>query len=195
MEVPEDNTEPAKGNVVQAEDWAQQIDQRSTTDGDRDTMHRRVRPGIVALIALFQFSKAAFLILVVALVWQFPDMQWGSLTFWGIVYIASHGGGAPGFMTPLIAAYAAVIGWGLWSMKKWARNLLMITSGFSVVRWARYLFLNSVISGTELSKHLDSLKPGFEQQSVYVLILLDVLVFCCLAFYPDVAEAFAKENH
>lgn len=161
---------------------------------EKEIPPRKTRPGLVTLIALFQFFRAVFLLLVAALIWIYPDMKFGSLTFWEIVYVASNGAGKPGFLTPVIALYAAVIGWGLWSLNKWARNLLMVTSGLSAFRWIRYFAMDWAVSGTEVSRNLPSLKPGFEQQSVYLLVALDALIFCCLAFYPDVAEAFGKRN-
>jgi hypothetical protein len=152
------------------------------------------RPFTVTLIALFQFCKAGFLVVLLVLIGIYPDMRFGSETFWEIVYVASNGAGKPGLLTPLIAIYAAVIGWGLWSLNKWARNLLMVTSGLSALRWVRYFGMNWAVSGTEVSRTFPSLKSGFEQQSVYLLVALEVLVFCCLAFGPDVAEAFGRNE-
>ena len=152
----------------------------------------RTRPPTVALIALFQFCKAGFLFVLLALIWIYPDMKFGSETFWEIVYVASNGAGKPGVLTPVIAIYAAVVGWGLWSLNKWARNLLMVTSGLLTLRWIRYFAMNWMITGTEVSTHIRSLRPGFEQQSVYLLVALDGLIFCCLAFGPNVAEAFGE---
>lgn len=155
---------------------------------------QQTRPGPITLIALFQFSKAAFLFVVVVLVWLSPEMQWGSRTFWGSVYIASHGGGLPSFLTPIVAVYAAIIGVGLWRLQRWARNLLMVTSGLSAARWLRYFSLNWAIGGTGLGKHVNSLNSEFERQTVYVLVLIDIFVFLCLVYFPGVAEAFRVEE-
>ena len=161
---------------------------------ERDTPQLKSRPGLITLIALFQFSKAGLLLIVIALVLEYPEIQWGSLPLWGLVYIASNGAGRPGLVTLLIVVYSVIIGWGLWVLRRWARNILMVTSGLTTLRWIRYLSINAIISGTESGRHMRTLKPGFEQQSVYLLVLLDALVFCCLAFYPDVAEAFGKKD-
>lgn len=166
----------------------------SIASKERDTLRQKRRPGLVTLIALFQFSKAGFLLVVIALVLVHPEMQRGSLPFWGLVYVASNGGGRPGLVTLLVGIYSAIVGWGLWVLKPWARNILMVTSGLTTLRWIRYLSINAIIGDTELGRHVRTLKPGFEQQSVYLLVLLDALVFCCLAFYPDVAEAFGKKD-
>jgi hypothetical protein len=154
----------------------------------------KARPWPVTLIAVFQFSKSAFLFVLVALVWRSAGMQWGSNTFWGMAYIASHGGGAASFLTPLLATYAGIVGIGLWRLQKWARNLLMVTSGVSAIRWLRYFAINWTISGTELSRHVQSLNSEFQRQTVYVLVFLDAFVFLCLAFFPGVADAFRVEG-
>ena len=189
----DENAKSGRDDQAQSVEWeTERRGERSEVDSP--VLRRRTCPGIVTLIAVFQFLRGAVLFLVSAISWTHPDTQWGSLTFWGTVYVASNGGGRPGILTPITAVYAVIIGWGLWSLKAWARNLLMLTSGLTAIMWIRYLLFNQVIGGSELSKHVHGLRPGFEQQAVSALVLADSLIFCCLAFYPDVAEAFGRKK-
>ena len=146
-----------------------------------------VRPGIVELVALYQFAKAALLIFTFALVVYYPSLRWESESFWQAVYVASNGGGKPGYQTLAVGLYAVAVGWGLWNLKKWARYCLMVTSGMTAALWIRYLSLNFALGWNSRGP-----KTGFERESVYMLIMVDVIVFCCLALYPDVAESFGR---
>ena len=163
---------------------------------DRDQMegpaiHPRRRPGIVTFVAVIQISRGLILGVAFALLQGFPGTNWGSLAFWGTVYVASNGAGHPGFLTPIASAYAVIVGWGLLSLRAWARRLAMLTSGITSALWIRYLVLNWVISGSDLSTHVHTLDSNFARESVGMLILVDAFVFCCLTLYPDVTEAFA----
>jgi hypothetical protein len=88
---------------------------------------------------------------------------------------------------PLIAFLVFSIGLGLWFLKKWARNTLMITSGTTVVLWLRRLLLDWSLGTT-------TLKTEAGQQSVYAVIMIDALILGCLALYPDVANAFGEQD-
>jgi len=147
------------------------------------------RPTAVTAIALYQFFKAWFLLVVTAVVLLAPDMEWGA-TFREMVFVASHGGSRIGLFTPVIGIYAAVVGAGLWGLKKWARRVLIVSSGLTVARWIRYLSINWAVRGTLMSGR--SLTPGYEQQSVFALLFVDALIFLYLALYDGVAEAFGQ---
>jgi hypothetical protein len=90
-------------------------------------------------------------------------------------------------MMLLIAVFVFNIGLGLWLVKSWARNALMITSGTTVVLWLRRFLLDWSLGTT-------TLKTEAAQQSVYAVIMIDVLILGCLALYPDVADAFSKHD-
>ncbi|HTB95629.1 MAG TPA: hypothetical protein VK716_01355 [Terracidiphilus sp.] len=154
------------------------------------------RPTAVTALAFFQFAKSLFLVLVVILALGHSDSHWGSQTFWALSYLASHGGGLPSIFTPLSAAYAAVVGWGLWSLKGWARNLLMATSGLSALRWIRYFSVNAVIGSdlSEMSNRAHFVSTDFQRQTVYALVAIDLIVLGCLTLLPDVPEAFRKKD-
>ncbi len=152
----------------------------------------RQRPTPVTLIALFQFFRAAILLIVASVIWSYPGQRWGPTAFWVLFYIVSNGGGPPGIFAPFLAAYYVVVGYALLKLRKWARNILVVTSGFVSLMWIRHLLLNEVVKGTSFFRQL---KPGFEQQCVYGLIFVDGMIFLFLAFYPGVAEAFKEPNN
>ena len=149
---------------------------------------KRIRPGAVEVLSFYQVAKAALIIPTAAFVICFPNTRWGSEWFWQAMYVASNGGGKPGYVTLLVGIYAALVGLGLWNLKKWARYCLMATSGTTAIRWIRYLALNWALGAETLDSRTP--KPGFERDSLYMLIATDVFVFCYLTFYPDVTEAF-----
>lgn len=188
MSVPEENMMRTEDAETPTE-WSS-LREEKLQEAEETGPQLRTRPRTITLIASFQFCKAGFLFALFALIWIHPDMKFGSETFWEIVYAASSGAGKPSTLTPVIAIYAAVVGWGLWSLQRWARNLFMVTSGVSAIAWVRYLALNWAMGGT-LGRQL---KPGFEQHSVYLLVFLDVLIFFCLKFGPYVAEAFGEKD-
>jgi len=190
MSTPEEERVPTADAASLPEDWILEPVENGAEAKQRKILRPGSRPGLVTLIALFQFAKAGFLLIVVALIWKFPDMRFGSLAFWEMAYVASNGGGKPGLLTPLVATYTAVIGWGLWNLKRWARSLLMVSSGITAFLWIRYFAVNSIFTGTEVARHIRSLRPGFEQESVHLLVALDAMLFLCLAFHPDVIDAF-----
>jgi hypothetical protein len=123
------------------------------------------RPSAVTALALFQFAKSLFLVLVVILAVAHSGPHWGSPTFWALSYLASHGGGLPSIFTLLSGAYAAIVGWGLWTLKRWARNLLMATSGLSALRWIRYFSVNAIVGSdlSELSNRAHFLSTDFQR--------------------------------
>ncbi len=158
----------------------------------RENPTRRVRPHPVTLIASFQFFRAGFLLLVAALVWEYPDVRsWSSLTLWELFYIASSVGGPPGILTPILAVYFAAVGLGLWNLQRWARTTVLVTCGIQAAMWLRYLLMAPALDwALDHKSHMP--KPGFEQSSIYGLIFLDMVFFCYLAAYPGVAHAFGE---
>jgi len=95
---------------------------------------RKTRPPCVTLLAPFQFLRAAIVLCVLLSVWEFPDSHLDSrLEVKALTYLATQHPLPEGLMIPVVlplsAVYLSSIGVGLWRLKKWARNVLMITSG------------------------------------------------------------------
>ena len=145
------------------------------------------RPTPVSAIALLQFSKAWILLLVAVIAWQVPEAirDYRDVVS-AVVYFASHGKNARGLMVPLIALYVAVMGWGLWSLKGWARKSLMTTSGLTIVVWVRGLMIDRALGGPSLSTA--------QMQIVGFLLLVDAITFFYLYFGADVKVAFGVQE-
>lgn len=154
---------------------------------------QRVRPGPVTFLALIQFAGAAFLILVVLFTLLDPAMNLASQKFTATaVYLLTRRNMMPKpwipLLMPLAAAYLALTGWGLWTLQKWSRHVLVGTSGLTVILWLRALFVREWALG-------DSLMPDpWARQTGYALILFNVCISACLLLYPDVAPAFNEEE-
>lgn len=147
-------------------------------------LSRRCRPTSLTLIALFQFGKAALLILVALLSWlgyagtldYIPNLK-------DLLFIASHGKDPHGWMLVVFGCYAAAIGRGIWNLRRWARNSLVFTSLCMLVLWlAHHDF------GTALPT-----MPGIgrvSSQTVYLLLLFDLVIFLYLKFHDDTVRSF-----
>jgi hypothetical protein len=148
----------------------------------------RSRPAIVTLIAGYEFLRAALLMLTAAVVLRYP-LRISSGAFSEIFYVVSNGAQHLTILTPLTAAYAAAIGWGLWEKEKWARRLLITTSSLALVRWLLYSWLNSRLGASDAG--LARLQAAFgTAQSVTTLVAVNLLIGLYLAFSPGVAESF-----
>jgi hypothetical protein len=152
----------------------------------------RKRPVPITVIALFQFVRACFIFFIALNAMFLPDAQLVSRTDIKILtYVLSRqnlsSSATAAVFLPMVAAYLSAIGVGLWFMKKWAKNLLMITSGMTVFLWTRRLILDSAIGHVTLNTEL-------QRQTVYIVILVDAFIFSYLAFYPDVADAFRQKE-
>lgn len=148
----------------------------------------KVRPFPVTLIALFQFFRAALVICIVASILAFPDWHLDSrLELKALTYLVAQKPLPSGLLSlvilPALGIYFLVVGTALWRLQKWARNLLLTTTGLTAFLWMRRFVFDSILGDTTVidptARHL-----------VYAVVMLDILIFCCLAFYPDVAEAF-----
>jgi hypothetical protein len=153
---------------------------------------QKPRPGPITLISLFEFVRAGFILVVAFAAWAAPNTHLTSrLDVKVLTYVAARRNLPPAgliqVLMPLIAAFLIVVGCGLWFLKKWARNTLMITSGMTVVLWIKRLAFDWAIGAVTLQTEL-------QRQIVYFVIIVDALIFGCLAFWPDVSEAFDERN-
>ncbi len=82
--------------------------------------------------------------------------------------------------------YVAVMGWGLWSLKGWARKSLMVTSGLTIATWVRGFLLTQAMGES-------SLTPS-QMQVVGSLLLVDAITFFYLFFGVDVKLAFGVKD-
>jgi len=141
------------------------------------------RPFPATMIALLQFAKASFLALI-ALTARFnPDALREIPSLPALIYLAAHGRDVSGPLLPLVAIYTTVIGWGIWRLWRWARKTLIISSSLMVGLWARKFILDWM-AGDE------SFRSASEQQIIFFLLFLDLVVILYLAFYDDVPKAF-----
>lgn len=153
----------------------------------------KLRPYPVTFIALFQFLGAGLILLVILSTWLNPDAHLASRQdIQALIFIATRHNLAPKtlipYIMPIVAAYLIAIGWGLWHLQKWARHLLIGTSGLTVLLWLKVFLVRQWAFGDEI------LKDPWARQTVYALILLNALIFGCLTLYPDVAQAFKEEE-
>ena len=103
-----------------------------------------------------------------------------------LLYIAARdNAGSP--ILPVAAIYAAVVGWGIWEMKSWARNILMITSGIRALMWTSGL----AFFATGADRRL---QDDWTRQTVYLEIGIDILIVLCLMYGPNVKEAFGPKD-
>ena len=117
------------------------------------------RPLGVTLLALFEFLKAGFLLVLMAIVSKRPEALLGagpslrlliSLATSHIVTTASHLVGKSVGVTllfPLYSVIGVVFGCGLWFMKSWARTVLMWISGIYIVRYLQAIVFYDLALG------------------------------------------------
>ena len=135
-------------------------------------------------MALIQFLKAT-LLLIIAMIPFFggegrlayiPDLR-------DIVFLASHGKDPQGVLILFLGVYAAIIGIGLWHLRRWARNSLVFSSGLMLVFWlAHHDFDTNLLIMPAVSE--------VAQQTVYILLALDFAIFVYLKFHTEIANAF-----
>lgn len=139
-------------------------------------------PFSIFLLAMFQISRGVFVAGVMLLLLLAPstDMTSGIGVKVVTFILARQNLTSPIVMItlPLAAAYFCVSGYALLRLKKWARNVMMLTSGATVFMWARRFYFDYVFGRTTLSTAL-------QQQSIYAVMAVDAIIFFCLAAYSD----------
>lgn len=151
---------------------------------------RQERPPAVTAIAVYEWPRAAILLLVLIYLLMAPDQRLAPTTrVKFLTYVVAGHNLPPAPLVPIIlpvlAVYFIAVGAGLWMLKSWARNLLIVTSGLTVVLWVRYYALRAILHGSVLNSHL-------QHDAVLILVLLDSLVFCLLTFSPGVRDSFRR---
>ena len=176
---------------------------------------RPERPLTVTLIALLQFSKAVFLVIVAMFLWRYPATLHGSNSVGPLVYVAADGFCLPMLalwpailiatvfdahpdaysfvlLVPALAIYPAVIGWGLWHLKAWAHKTLIATSILAL--WfvldgfkVEWTILQAVL-------HKYALATGSARQTVCAFFLIDRAVLFYLWLGNGVRKAFGVKD-
>jgi len=137
------------------------------------------RPRSVTILALLAFFNAAFCLLVVVLALTRPEVM-------QTAFIARHRLSAEdlkraiGDMVLFDSIAAAVyirVGFGLWSLRWWARWALMGSAGASLARWGLALLLTLLFSPTTLGHVLTSVRPiGLLINGTILYLLTDPVV-------------------
>jgi hypothetical protein len=139
------------------------------------------------MMAMMQFAKATFMLSVAAvpLIWsedalnQIPNVH-------DLLFLASHGKDPKGLLIVFLGVYAAAIGWGLWHLKRWARNSLVASSGMMLIFWLAH---NEF--GTQIL--LMQAVSSVERQTVDILLLLDCTIFAYLQLHTGVRRSFPRK--
>ena len=143
------------------------------------------RPLAVTVLALLVFLDAAFCLLLVILACVRPELILSA-------FISRHGHSPEALKAEVagiavfdsIAAVAnIVIGFGLWSLRWWARLVLLISSGAGLARWGVALLVTTLFSPTTVGHVLISIKP--------IGILINAAILCLLT-QPEVERVFDK---
>ncbi len=151
------------------------------------------RPLPITVIAVYQFFAAGFLLVVVLLTICGSAMQIDSSLFVRVVTYVTSGHNLVSakmipIVMPVVATYRLIVGAGLLGLKKWARHLLIATSGVTVLIWLRGITIRQWALGESL------FRDELARETVYAVIVLNAVIFLCLTVYPDVVEAFEDRS-
>jgi hypothetical protein len=174
------------------ESWKTEAPPIEVTTRESAIVQQKKTPLAVVLIAVLQFARAGVILFVVLCTWLFPDANLTSRPeIKVLVYVAAAQNLPAAILVPVVMPAVALsllaVGLGLWFLKSWARKILMLTSGITAVLWIRRFFFDAAFGNSTFQTDLG-------RQTVYFVVLLDSLVFCCLAFLPDITEAFGKRE-
>ena len=144
------------------------------------------RPVGVILVACFQLLKAGVLLLTgILLRWKPEFVDSSQSILYPLLYVATRGNYAaiktamqganllPGLIF-LLGFYLAVIGFGLWELKQWARRTVMFTCGLTLL-----LSIKSILwPGTFGS--IFPITSASDLQYVHIPLFFDAVVFLYL---------------
>jgi hypothetical protein len=142
------------------------------------------RPLSITLVSGFQVLKAGYLLFLFAECWRvllafpgpgkFNDVD---LLFRDLLIL----------LLPVGAVYSLVIGWGLWRMRPWARKMLIAAI---VSCWMNGSFsFNGPLFGGGI------FIVSWQDRTLICVLLVDLLLYGCLAWYPNVREAFGERQN
>jgi hypothetical protein len=136
------------------------------------------RPFMVTLIALYEFVRAAVLIVAFAAV----VLTRGS-------HAAFDSSIAMLFLLITIG-YAIAIGVCMWMRVNWGRRVLIATSCWSVYRAVRFQLLYTAASAVATEGQMARLASA--RDVIYMMLAVNIVIGLYLAFAPGVAEAFGQ---
>jgi hypothetical protein len=158
------------------------------------------RPGGVTLVACFQLLKAGVLLLTGMLLrWKPEFVDSSQSILYPLLYVATRGNytalntamqGAnllPGLIF-LLGIYLAVIGSGLWQLKKWARRTVMFTCGLTLLLSAKAILWPSTPGAG-----IFPLTSASDLQYFHLLLFFDgaVFIYMCRRKTAELFEARA----
>jgi hypothetical protein len=146
---------------------------------------RRSVPFPVILIALFQFFKAGFLLYLFLPFWH-DYSGWAASGRPAGPFLQNLFDKSFIVLFPALSVVLVVIGWGLLSLKDWARKLLIVAI---ICTWIRGRFS---LDALFFSNSVDLRHQHY--QVLVCVFLLDLFVFGSLVFYPDIAKTFGEKE-
>lgn len=144
---------------------------------------RRAKPpGPVMLVALFQFAKAAVILSLVVALWRTGEQLSDKSQFSVGQLLLDIG------LAVLVAIAGAWLrnGIGLLRLDKASRRRVMWNI---VAGWSLY-----GISFTGMFFGQSPFVSSWPFRILGGVLLVDLFLYCCLAYYPDVARAFGDTN-
>lgn len=134
----------------------------------------------VVMSAFYQFAKAVYLLFV----------------FWAVDRAGSaettSGDSADGLLLvfPIFALIMVIAGFGLLGLRRWARHMLL-AGGVLALPWLPELPLR--LTWVPIV-HYGVLAPYLPRAVMMTIVVIDVVVYATLVWYPDVAESFGEKR-
>lgn len=145
----------------------------------------RFVPYPIILIALFQFFKAGFLLYLFVPFWH-DYLGWAASGRPADPLLQDLFDKSFIVLFPALSVVLVVIGFGLLSLKDWARKLLIMAI---ICTWIRARFSLDALFFS------DSVDLRHQHYHVLVCVfLLDFFIFGSLVFYPDIAKTFGEKE-
>lgn len=200
---------PASAEVVPAKtgascgerDLEQQAIEASVTE------QQAGRPGrslLVTLIALFEFARAALILLIGLSPWILRGADLVSNVAVQVVtandprdpflrvypwHVISDLDDILGLLgCALLAVPFAVLGWGVLRLKRWGRVYAAATSALIVVYWMRGLIFNWALPANP------DYRSRLTMSTLWMVLFLNGTIFLYLMFGRDVAEHFGEKE-
>lgn len=145
----------------------------------------RKPPWPIVLIAVFQFVKAGYLLYLSVIFWN-AYSAWVAAGRPETPFLKSFLDNPFIVLFPVLAIGFVVLGFGLFQLRRWARQWLLWNT---VICWADggFSFSGLFFGDTVVIRH-------WHMHTVICVFLLDLFVFCCLAFYPDITKTVSDSD-
>jgi hypothetical protein len=141
----------------------------------------------VTAIAVFQFSKALFLLLVAGMAWLGLEGKLAAIPkLRDLVFLASHGKDPHGILLFVLGASAAWVGLGLWRLKRWARNTMVFNGAFMLIFWLAHQDFGMPLFVMPAA-------ASVEHFTIYLVLAIDLTIFCFLKFHSGIDQSFVRK--